>query len=560
MNERKVKTAARYLRVSSAEQAKRKSYQSQNRNTDKFIAGRDDLQPGLAYSDKGISGRTVDKRTDFQLCMADAANGKFQVLVVDSLSRFGRNAREILNNLEYLQQYGVEFISVKENFDLSSPYGKAMLTILSALAELESDMIGQRSTDGKLIKAKRAALGDCKVPAAPIRQPFGREHVRDEKYGKWIWKLDKPKAKLLRWAADEILNGRGTVEVSNILMKSHGLSLNHNHLRKTLKERCGDEWTFMGVKFKIPRILDESTIAALNERFKRNQQFNRTDVKKNKPLLNEFTRCTRCGRAIQGCIDKKTYKGCTTEYLRYRHATGSYIDCDCRFHFNRPEVEEMVFNSLYEHSYDRAGFLKDFEDQMPDKKGVEALKKSIALNEKELKKVDSKISRAVDAYLDGKMNKEIYSKKEAELTDIKAGIDADLEKQKAKLNTLPNIEEMKSEAKKVRSQLLKYYKSPKRLNDMSYDEKWALLNYFFSGSDEKGKRFGIYVDKDDQGELTFFIYGAYMLYEPKQCKKGWWVGNSFRTLKYLDGADVPHDGPFIKRRIFDNKTLLLNGG
>ena len=66
-----------------------------------------------------------------------------------------------------------------------------MFTILSALAELESDMIGQQSNDGKLIKAKRAARGECKVPAGPKRQVFGREHVYDKKSGKWIWELKK---------------------------------------------------------------------------------------------------------------------------------------------------------------------------------------------------------------------------------------------------------------------------------------------------------------------------------------------------------------------------------
>ena len=113
MKEREILIAGKYKRVSSLEQAKKKSYLSQDRNIDNYIAGRDDLEPGPSYADKGISGRSVDKRTDFQRCMADAAKGIFQVLVVNSLSRFGRNAREILNNVEYLQQHGVQFISIK---------------------------------------------------------------------------------------------------------------------------------------------------------------------------------------------------------------------------------------------------------------------------------------------------------------------------------------------------------------------------------------------------------------------------------------------------------------
>ena len=278
-----------------------------------------------------------------------------------------------------------------------------------------------------------------------------------------------------------------------------------------------------------------------------------------KNLLNEFTRCAKCNRAIKGWTDKKTYKGRISKYPKYSHPTGSYIDCDCRFNFNKSELEKMIFDSLYEFTYDRVGFLKAIEDKIPDKKGIEALKKTIVQNEKELKKVDSKINRLVDAYLDGKMDKEIYSIKEAELLEIKDGIVAELNKQQAKLDRLPNIEKLKAEGKKLRSKLLKYYKSPNRLNDMSYDEKWALLNYFFSGTDENGKRFGIYVDKDDHGEVTFFIYGAYMLYKPKQWKKGLQVGTKFRRLKYLDGTDALHDGRLIHRRIFSDNTLSLNG-
>ena len=464
--ERKKKIAGRYLRVSSTEQAKRKSYQSQDSNTANFIAGRKDLKPGLVYTDKGISGRSVDKRTDFQRCMADAASGKFEVLVVDSLSRFGRNAREILNNVEYLQQYGVQLISIKESFELSTPFGKAMVTILSALAELESDMIGERSTDGRITKAKQGVPTGGKLP-------FGREF--DKKTGEW--KLDERKVDRIRWAAAEILNGRGTIEVSNILKQKHGLPLSRNYLRKVLTERCGDTYTINfrkgeePVTFAIPRILDDATIADLKDRFKINKQFNRTNVK-NKNLLNQFTRCAKCDRAIKGWTDKKTYKGRIRKYPKYCHPTGSYIDCDCRFNFNKSE----------------------------------------------------------------------------------------LEKRQAKLNTLPNIQKLKSQGNNVRTQLLKFYKSSERLNDMSYDEKWALLNYFFSGKDENGKRFGIYVDKDDRGDVTFFIYGAYMLYKPKQWKKGLQIGTKFKRLKYLDGTDALHDGRLIHRRIFADNTLSLGRG
>jgi hypothetical protein len=316
----------------------------------------------------------------------------------------------------------------------------------------------------------------------------------------------------------------------------------------------------MSVKFKIPRILDEATINALKERFKINKQFNRTDVK-SENLLNEFSRCARCIRAVKGWIDKKKYKGRKSQYPKYSHPTGSQINCDCRFNLDKQELEDFVFNELGKFTYDRVGFIKALEDQVPDQNQVKRLKKIIAQNEKELKKVDSKIYNLAKAIEDKTIKPETVQKRENELYELRDDILAELEKQQAKLDRLPNLEKLKAEAKKVRSKLLKYYKSPGRLKNMSYDEKWALLNYHFSGRDEKGKRFGIYIDKDDEGKLTISMYGAYMLYKPNQWKKGLQVGTKFEVHKYLDGTDFDPGHFYLgRRRIFADSTLSLHRG
>ena len=143
----------------------------------------------------------------------------------------------------------------------------------------------------------------------------------------------------------------------------------------------------------------DSSIAALNQRFKINKQFNRTDLK-NKNLLNEFSRCGRCNRAVKGWTDKKTYKGRKSQYPKYSHPTGSQINCDLRFNFDKKRLEDFVFNELQKFTYDRVGFIKALKDQLPDKNQVKELKKVIAQNENENKMIDTKINRLADAYLD----------------------------------------------------------------------------------------------------------------------------------------------------------------
>jgi hypothetical protein len=484
----------------------------------------------------------------------DCDKDLFDAVMFDDPSRFNRDPVTNDRAINIYLKNGIRFFIGSMELDLDDPDHVYTVDSNAAFNKRMAAHLRKITVRGKLKNAKKAARGECKVPAGPKRQVFGREHVYDKKSGKWIWELKKKEPKAARWAAAEILNGRGTVEVSNIVIKRYGLPLSHNYLRKVLTERCGDEWIFMGVKFKIPRILDEATIAALKERFKRNKQFNRTDVKKEN-LLNEVTRCARCNRAIQGWTDKKTYKGRITVYERYSHPTGSQIECDCRFNFRKQKLEDFIFDMLWEFAWDRVGFYKAVEDQVPDQKGIETLKKTIAQNEKELKKVGSKIDRLVDAYTDDKMNAEIYSKKETELLEIRDTINSELKMQRAKLNRLPDIEKLMAGAKKMRRQLLEYYSSPERLRDMSYDEKRALLNYFFSGRDENGKKFGIEIDKNDQGELTISMYGAYMFL--KQRKKGSPVGMKFEMQNKLGDTDYNYP---ILHRIFDSKTLPLNRG
>jgi DNA invertase Pin-like site-specific DNA recombinase len=95
------------------------------------------------YSDEGISG-TKERRPSLDRLVADARRGKFRFLIVAAIDRLGRNARHLLNLIDELNGYGVSLISLRESIDLSTPMGKAALAILSAVAQLERDLISER--------------------------------------------------------------------------------------------------------------------------------------------------------------------------------------------------------------------------------------------------------------------------------------------------------------------------------------------------------------------------------------------------------------------------------
>jgi len=99
------------------------------------------------YSDEGISG-TKDRRPALDELMADARKRKFDAVLCWRFDRFARSTKHLITALEEFRHLGIEFISYQENIDTSSPLGKAIFTIISAIAELERNIIIERVKAG----------------------------------------------------------------------------------------------------------------------------------------------------------------------------------------------------------------------------------------------------------------------------------------------------------------------------------------------------------------------------------------------------------------------------
>ena len=98
------------------------------------------------------SGKNTS-RPNLQKMLFEIQNG--DTLIVESISRFARNTKDLLSLIEQLEEKGVKFVSQKENIDTSTPNGKFMLTIFGAVAQLERDYLLQRQKEGIAIaKAK----------------------------------------------------------------------------------------------------------------------------------------------------------------------------------------------------------------------------------------------------------------------------------------------------------------------------------------------------------------------------------------------------------------------
>ena len=115
------------------------------------------------YIDR-MSGKNTN-RPELQSMMEFVRQG--DTVVVESISRFARNTRDLLELVERLSAWGVEFVSQKEAIDTSTPTGKFMLTVFGAVAELEREYILQRQREGIDI----AKANDVYKGRKPIEPP-----------------------------------------------------------------------------------------------------------------------------------------------------------------------------------------------------------------------------------------------------------------------------------------------------------------------------------------------------------------------------------------------------
>jgi DNA invertase Pin-like site-specific DNA recombinase len=118
------------------------------------------------YLDIAVSGRK-EGRPKLQELMRAARNHEFTCVLVWKFDRFARSVAHLLKALEEFNHLGIRFISVQDQVDTESPMGKAMFTIIGAMAELESSLISERVTAG--MAAARARGKHVGRPATPAR-------------------------------------------------------------------------------------------------------------------------------------------------------------------------------------------------------------------------------------------------------------------------------------------------------------------------------------------------------------------------------------------------------
>lgn len=184
-----------YLRVSTEMQVDGYSLEAQKNCLKKF-AEREELVIAGVYEDAGKSGKSIEGRPAFRRMLSDIESGAgIDYVMVYKLSRFGRNAADILNSLEFLQTYDVNLICIEEGIDSSQTSGKLLISVLSAVAEIERENILEQTMNGRREKARQG-----KWNGGPA--PYGYM-IKDE-----ILSINEEEAEIVRTIYDKYVNTR----------------------------------------------------------------------------------------------------------------------------------------------------------------------------------------------------------------------------------------------------------------------------------------------------------------------------------------------------------------
>jgi DNA invertase Pin-like site-specific DNA recombinase len=155
------------------------------------------------FVDRGISGAEEHSRPELNRLMAEAHRGRFSVVVVWKFDRFARSVSHLLRALETFRSLGIEFVSLSEAVDTTTPAGKMVFTVLGSVAELERSLIGERVRAGlRNAKAKGTRLG--RPPLRELSSAEIKQLRRDKRRARTSFSLLAKRYGVSVWTAFQL--------------------------------------------------------------------------------------------------------------------------------------------------------------------------------------------------------------------------------------------------------------------------------------------------------------------------------------------------------------------
>ena len=356
-----------YTRVSTSMQVDGYSLDAQRDKLRKYAEYEDMIVAG-EYSDEGFSGKNIQGRHEFQRMLQDIQDCKdgVEYVLVFKLSRFGRNAADVLNSLQLMQDFGVNLICVEDGIDSSKDSGKLMISVLSAVAEIERENIRTQTMAGREQKARegkwnggfapygyRLEKGELLIAEDEvdvIRTIFDRYiHTNDGVSGVAKYLNRQGLVKKLR--QNGTIPGFSASFVKSIIDNPVYMGKIAYGRRRTEKKigtrnemHVVEQSEFPVYEGKHEAIISEEDWNLAQEKRKINA-YRREKV--NDPthahILSGILKCPCCGKSLYGNIAKAHSKDKKTRYYYYCKNTVTPTGHECTFRLN---IEQMEMNRM----------------------------------------------------------------------------------------------------------------------------------------------------------------------------------------------------------------------
>lgn len=339
----KIRVAA-YCRVSSSSADQLNSYARQISVYRALIEGRSEWTLVDIFADEGITGTSVEKRTEFLRMIKMCELRMIDLIVTKSVSRFARNVKEALEYVRKLKLLGVGVMFEKEGINTQSMADEMLLNTFAALAQEESMAISQNL---KFANRKRMADGEYKTASTPFG--FTRINKKLVPY--------EPEAETVRMMYSWYLEGKSTKTIANelnrrgILTKCGTHNWTHSRVARILtnEKNVGDTMfqKFYTSEFPFKKVinrgeedryysLDTHEPIVTREIFEATQELYKKRAEKNAPKngIRKFPftgklRCSLCGAILSRKVINGCERWCCRKHLEDAKACDShYVQTD----------------------------------------------------------------------------------------------------------------------------------------------------------------------------------------------------------------------------------------
>lgn len=415
-----------YIRVSTEEQAQvvEGSLESQKHRLKNFIEFKNDQEKRWgklveSYVDDGFSAKDT-RRPAYQRMLRDIRARKIDMILVTDLSRLSRNISDFCGLLEELELHKAKFLSIKEQFDTSTPVGEMMIYNMINLAQFERKQTSERVSMNFHSRALRglknggnALLGYDRdpensgrlivnLPEAPgVRQIF-KTYLETASLRRTAVRLNgttiRPKVGVGR-KARHANDGRWTVDSVRSILTNHAYigkrEINKRH--KNEPQETLKPWQrYQIVKASWPGIVDEDVFSAVQRLFSENLNEDRRRRAQSETRFFALSRVIRCGECGMALIGQTSHgSGQAHRYYGHKAVAGEVIRCSVK-RIRADDVEQAVVTHLSEILL-RGGHLDRVEQNIKKSIGAQAadLLAQRDRTQREMVAVDSDIESAM---------------------------------------------------------------------------------------------------------------------------------------------------------------------